>query len=69
MKNLDFGCGVFLIAILTGACILAIWNEKLMICWCCNTVLWAFLLWQMFGLLNEKLDKLIKDKEDGNIQG
>lgn len=64
MNKLDFGCNVFLAVVLMGVCIVAIWNEKLMIAWCSNTVLWAFMALQMFGLLNEKLDKLIKDKED-----
>ena len=58
MKNLDFGCGVFLMAILTGACILAIWNDKLVICWCSNTVIWAYLMWQMFRFLCDKIDCL-----------
>lgn len=35
-----------------------------MIAWCSNTVLWAVTIWEMFRTLNEKLDKLIKDKED-----
>ena len=63
MSKLDNGCNFFLTAILTGACILAIWNEKLMVAWCSNTVLWAYLLWEMFGTLNRKIDKLIEDNE------
>lgn len=64
MKNVELGCSIFLITLLMAACILAIWNDKLMIAWCSNTVLWAVTLWEMFRTLNEKLDKLIKDKED-----
>ena len=66
MKKFELIWKVVFIVMLITSVVLFILEGNHLVAWVINAVLWAFLLWQMFGILNEKLDKLLKDKEDEN---